>query len=495
MKFLSTALWWLIGLSILIGLGFGFYYMLIGGVGLWLLTLVSVYIISVVFSLFLFTQKRHEAAKLSWLTIMIIMPLFGHILFFAFGRRYSKRKLQKDYLLKENFQYEIMKENISINKDVEDFFIKQQYVSKRGIYNVDYKIFKSGIEAYRNLFNDLKTAKEFIHIEMYIFHQGEIYDEFKSIIIKKASEGVEVKIIVDDFGRWAMPWYEIKELAKKGIKVKIFNKVRFPFISSDDGFRSHRKMFIIDGKIAHIGGMNIGDEYASLNKMYGEWLDFQTKVTGEAIRSISLLFIQDWKEVAGEELSFSKYLKKTTGGKSQSILVEDSPEIHEQILNDSIVSWISKSKYKVTLVTPYFIPTPTIFDAIKRAAQSGVDVTIYIPGRADKNYVMVATMFWVKQATQYGVKFRYINETIVHSKIGVFDDKVAYFGSANIDMRSSYSQFEFISLVTGPVIKDLNNILSNYKLSSRPVVEKDFKMSWFKTKLVRTYVTIFSPLF
>ena len=495
MKFLSTALWWLIGLFILVGLGYGFYYMLSEGVGIWLLTLASVYILSVVFSLFLFTQKRHEAAKLSWLIIMITMPLFGHIIFFAFGRRYSKRKLQKEYLLKENFKYEVMKKNRTLSEDVEDFFIKQQNVSKRGIYNADYKIFRSGIEAYKNLFKDLKSAKEFIHIEMYIFHQGEIYDEFKSIIIKKASEGVEVKIIVDDFGRWAMPWYEIKELAKKGIKVKIFNKVRFPFISSDDGFRSHRKMFIIDGKMAHIGGMNIGDEYASLNKMYGEWLDFQTKVSGEAVKSISLLFIQDWKDVSGKQLSFNRYLKKTTGGKSQSILVEDSPEIHEQILNDSIVSWISKAKNKVTLVTPYFIPTPTIFDAIKRAAQSGVDVTIYIPGRADKNYVMIATMFWVRQAAQYGVKFRLMNETIVHSKIGLFDDKVAYFGSANIDMRSSYSQLEFISLVSGPVVKDLNSVLASYKASSRPVVEKDFKASWIKTKLVRTYVTIFSPLF
>ena len=465
------------------------------GVGVWLVTLISIYIISVVFSLFLFTQRRHDAAKLSWLLIMIALPIFGHIIFFAFGRRYSGREHQVTYLNKDNFKYEKLGVNKKASKSVQDTLMKQQAVSKRGIYDGDYEVFKSGVTAYETLFTDLKKAKKFIHIEMYIFHQGEIYDEFKSIVIEMAKKGVEVKIVVDDFGRWAMPWYEIKELEKRGITVKIFNKVRFPFISSDDGFRNHRKMFIIDGVIAHTGGMNIGDEYASLDKKYGEWIDFQCKVTGKAVRSISLLFLSDWERITKTKLDYNKYLLEKPGGSSQSVLIEDSPETFEPILSESIVSWISRAKKEITLVTPYFIPTPTIFDAIKRAAQSGVDVTIYIPGKSDKNYVMLATMFWVKEISKYGVKFRIMNETIIHSKIGVFDKEIAFFGSSNLDMRSSFSQFEFIMLVSGKVVNDINKTIDSYKVSSRFVTEADYKTSWIKGKIVRTYVTIFSPVF
>ena len=495
MKFITTALWWSIGLLILVGLGYGFFYMVDSGVGVWLVTLISIYIISVVFSLFLFTQRRHDTAKLSWLMIMIMIPIFGHILFFAFGRRFSGRENQITYLNKENFKHEKLGANNKVDKNVKDILMKQQMVSKRGIYDGDFEVFKNGIDAYERLFIDLKKAKKFIHIEMYIFHQGEIYDEFKSIVIEMAKKGVEVRIVVDDFGRWAMPWYEIKELEKMGINVKIFNKVRFPFISSDDGFRNHRKMFIIDGVIAHTGGMNIGDEYASLDKKYGEWIDFQCKVTGKAVRSISLLFIGDWERLTGKKLSYNKYLLEKSGGSSQAILIEDSPETFESILSDSIVSWISKAKKEITLVTPYFIPTPTIFDAIKRAAQSGVDVTIYIPGKADKNYVMLATMFWAKEISRYGVKFRIMNETIIHSKIGVFDKQTAYFGSSNIDMRSSFSQFEFIMLVSGKAVSDINNTIDTYRLSSKEVTQTDYKTSWIKGKIIRTYVTIFSPVF
>ena len=472
-----------------VGLGYGFYALYEMGLSVWLVILISIYALTSIFVVILFLQNRHPSAKLSWTVIMIVLPIFGHIIFFAFGQRFKYRKPQKEYLKKDSFKEETYKELPNTNP-----MNAQSNISKRGIYNAEFEIFKNGIHAYKKLFSDMRKAKEYIFIQQYIIHAGEIYDEFKDIITTKAKSGVKVKLIVDDFGRWAMPWHEIKLLQDCGIEIQIFGKVRFPFISSKNGYRTHRKQVIVDGKIAHVGGMNIGDEYANITKGYGKWADIQVSVQGEYINSLLLLFIDDWKIVSGETLDIAKYRKNKKHTGSKAILVEDSPEVIEPIISNSIAHWISSAQKEVTLATPYFIPTTTIFNAIKHASMSGVKVRIYIPHRADKKSVLLASLRWAEQLIPYGVEFIQTNDQFLHSKVGVFDNKYAYFGSANIDMRSAYSQFEFVTMVSGKVVKDITNIFKGYEKNSKIVTDDNFKHSWIVKKLIRLYTNLMSPI-
>ena len=489
MKFITTAIWWIIGLIIIVGLGYGFYALYIIGLSAWLVILITVYVLTSTFALLLFLQDRHSSAKISWLLIMIVFPIFGHIIFFAFGQRFKDRKLQKEYLKKHWFKHENYKEV----KNTSQLNI-QSNISKRGIYNADFKVYKNGIESYKAMFQDMRKAKKYILVQQYIIHSGEIYDEFKDIIIKKAQEGVDVKIIVDDFGRWAMPWHEIKVLQKLGIKIQIFGKVSFPFISSKNGYRSHRKSTIIDGRIAYMGGMNIGDEYANLSKQFGKWVDIQVSVKGEYINSLLLLFFDDWKKISNEELSIKDYRKAGKSFGSKALLVEDSPEIIEPIISNSIAQWILNAKEEVILATPYFIPTETIFAAIRMAAMSGVKVKIIIPDKSDKRYVMLASLCWAEKLIPYGVKFIKINDQFIHSKLGIFDNKYAYFGSVNIDARSAYAQFEFLTLTTGKVVEDLIAIVESYEKNSSVIGAEHFKRNWISKKFISLYTNLMSPI-
>ncbi|WKX02516.1 cardiolipin synthase [Candidatus Mycoplasma mahonii] len=454
-----------------------------------LLIILSFYLLTLIFNLLILIQNRHSEAKLSWIIVMTIFPVFGHIIFIIFGQRYKNRISKNDYYKKETFKLEKFnnKNDLIIQK-------KQSEISHRGIYSANIKIHRREQDIFNALFNDIKNANKFIHINYYILKPGEIYEHFKKILIKKAAQGVEIRFIVDDFGRWAMPWYEIKELEESGIRVAIFGKVYFPFIGSENGYRNHRKMVIIDGEKVHAGGINIADEYANLNKTYGVWLDYQSIITGEAVRSYSLLFIDDWQIVKKEKLDPKKYVLETTGGNSRNILVEDSPEINENIIEKSIVQWILNAEKSIKLTTPYFVPSHEIISALKTAAMSGVDITIYIPGKPDKKIVLIVSKYNASILSKYGIKFKETKDILIHSKIGVFDDCYAYFGTANIDLRSFYSQFEFLNLVSGPVIQEVNNLFEFYDKFAEDMVFKPINKFSLKGFLTRLAVFIFSPI-
>ena len=196
--------------------------------------------------------------------------------------------------------------------------------------------------------------------------------------------------------------------------------------------------------------------------------------------------------MTNKSLNIEKHLNETEVGKSKSILVEDSPEIKDPILQDSLVSWILNAKKSIKIVSPYFIPTEEIIAALRTASLSGVKVTIYMPGKPDKKLVLVASMSYAEILSKYGIKFKVAKNILVHSKLGIFDDKYAYFGTANIDNRSLYSQFEILNLVSGPIVKDIQNLISEYdKLSEVYTFRKTLKI---KGRFLRIVMKIFAPL-
>ena len=486
MKKFNNTIWYFLGIAFLFTIGYLFFMMYEIGYSITLVTLIAVYSVSSFFNLILFSQNRHTGAKLSWLIVMTILPFFGHIIFVIFGQRYSGRISIKEYRKKETFKYE--KYNIS-GLDIQN---KQAQISNRSVYPANMKLHKTGAEGFKALFRDLESAKNFIHLQYYIIKPGEIYEQLKQILISKVKSGVKVRFIIDDFGKWGMPWYEIKQLRDHGIEIGIYGKVRFPFIGSENGYRTHRKVAIIDGVSVHVGGINIADEYAHLNKKYGLWIDYQMTITGKAVRSYSLLFIDDWNMITRKSLDIKKYLNEKDFGKSKSILVEDSPEIKDPILQDSLVSWILNAKKSIKITTPYFIPTEEIFAALRTAALSGVKITIYIPGKPDKKLVLIASMNNAERLSKYGIKFKIARNILIHSKLAVFDNQYAYFGTANIDNRSLYSQFEIVNLVSGPIVKDIQNLINEYdKLSYVNIFNKSTKIS---SKFLGTIMKIFSPL-
>ncbi|CAM9101793.1 cardiolipin synthase [Mycoplasma marinum] len=474
------------------GIVYLFYTLYLFGVHWALVTFMAIYSVTAIWAIMVFGQVRHTAAKTSWLLMMILLPIIGLFIYLIFGRRFKGRKSLEEFHEEYKETYLIQEKSVKTDNVIMN---KQTKFSKTPILNADLKIYDNGMYAFKHMYDDLNKAKKFIHLNYYIIKSGEVWEELKEIFIRKISEGVEVRLIVDDFGRWALPWYEMIDLKKKGLKISIYDQVRFPFISSQNGCRSHRKYMSIDGKIGYTGGINLTDEYVNYSKNYGIWEDLVMRVEGQAVRSFSLQFINDWKLINKKVLDVEKYAPKIKSDfKNNAIHIEDSPEIRVPIMQDSLVHWISKAKKSIKLSTPYFIPTEEIMGALRHASLSGVEVKLYLPGAPDKKSAYEASKANARILEEYGVKVYIVKEKFIHTKAGIFDDKTAYLGTMNIDMRSFFSQFENLMLFEGEEVKKLIEVFKRYEKQSELLKAKPWQDMNIFQKAKTTLLRIVFPM-
>ncbi|MGL5205817.1 MAG: cardiolipin synthase [Metamycoplasmataceae bacterium] len=425
------------------------------------------------------------------------MPILGHIIFIFFGRKDEYQQSKLDY---EKIYKSFENENLSIgnNKDKLSYFERKiSSLIMRDWKESSFEIYKHGFEAYESLFRDIENAKHHIHIEMYIMKQSETYDQFKEILIKKANEGIEIKILIDDFGKWAFNDNEIDEMKDAGIAIVIFNKIKFPFLNIKQTFRLHRKVVIIDGNIVHTGGINISDEYFSYDKKYGYWVDINARVIGDICNDFSQLFLYSWFQITNERLSSKTYIltQKNDNMDSKSLFLEEGPNVKEYFLEKSLMHSISFSSKRIRLATPYFIPSKKILEQLQFALLEGVEVEIFIPGKADNKLILEATLYYLNDLILNGAKVYEMNNMFLHSKIGTFDDTLGYLGTINLDMRSLYSNYESLSYLTGKSVSDLDEIFDDYKKYANLVIPKHKKKGRPILYLINIFlVKLFSPL-
>ncbi|MDK2819668.1 MAG: cardiolipin synthase [Mycoplasmataceae bacterium] len=462
------------------------YFMLVVGV---------VYFLNIIISIWIFLTERNFESKISWLIFIIIFPIVGHICFIFFGRKekteFSRIEYEKQFKLYSNLSFHVENSN-----ETNYFKNKMSSLTKRNWKNSNVKIYKHCFEAYESLFQDIKNAKEYIHIELYIIKLSEIYEELKLLLIQKINEGVEVRMIIDDFGKWSFSDDEISSMKREGIKIEIFNKINFPFINMKQSFRLHRKIFIIDGIIGYTGGMNISDEYSSFDKKYGYWVDINVKITGDTCNDFSQLFLFDWAQFKNEKLDTNKYItkQKNEATNSQSLFLEEGPNVSEYILEKSLINCISFSNKRIRIATPYFIPSKKIIEQFKFALLEGVDIEIFVPGLADKRYILEATRIYLNDLILSGAKVYELKNMFIHSKMGTFDDTYGYIGTINWDMRTFYSNYESLNFLSGDVIKEMNDIFDDYKKKSTLLLPILKKPGSIKNLFKKLLIKILSPL-
>ncbi|MGX9358557.1 cardiolipin synthase [Mycoplasma sp. 128] len=430
-------------------------------------TLAAIYFLNLIFNIIVFTQDRPNETRQSWIIVFISLPLIGHILYIIFGQKYSKVLSFEDYVkernsfLQNNKTYEL---NESINCE------KLQKIAKmnaKNIYPAKIITFDNGHFFFQELFNQLKKAKKFIFLETYIIKPGEIFEELKQILISKVSEGLEVKIIVDDFGSWDLPRSTFKELENLGIKIVQFEKIPFPFITGNANYRSHRKFVIIDGNYVFTGGCNISDEYANFSKKYGIWKDANISLQGPIVEYYTRLFGYDWYKQSGKKIgNIESYFLASNNEHNEYenaiTTIEDGPACDFPFIESTMIKMLSEADKSIKLSTPYFIPSKRLSMALSDALAQGIDITLYIPGLWDKAYVYFATISCLKPLIKLGLKVKLVKNCFLHSKIALVDDELAYLGTLNLDHRSFYTQFEVTNFYSGEATKDIKYIFETY---------------------------------
>ncbi|SCB02324.1 Cardiolipin synthase [Bacillus mycoides] len=308
----------------------------------------------------------------------------------------------------------------------------------------DFRLYTYGNDLYDALFTDIKQAKHHVHVLFFIVKNDDISRTFLKLLIDKAQEGIEVRLLLDRFGSHYLSKEAIYSLQKHGVSFSFCHKVKFPFPFFSANQRNHRKITVIDGKIGYIGGFNIGEEYLGHNQRLGLWRDYHLRLTGEGIQDLQKQFLHDWLDDTDQNLlDSSLYFPMQQPG---TILHRFIPT-DGAYLQNTFLHLIESTKKELFIGTPYFIPGKKIMNALLKARKRGVQITILVPQKADHALVREAKFPYCRKLIQAGCNIYAFQQGFFHAKIIIVDDHTCDIGTANFDMRSIYINHEINCLL------------------------------------------------
>ena len=310
------------------------------------------------------------------------------------------------------------------------------------------RVLNNGTVTFDEIKAALRGARSSIHLEYYIIEDDPLGREIAEILIGKAREGVEVRLIYDDVGSWGLSRRYIRHLRNAGVEVQCFMRVVFPWLTSKVNYRNHRKILVVDGHIGFTGGINIAQRYLTGTKM-GPWRDTHLKLEGEAVRMLQIVFMTDWYFVSKQQLTdHAKYLPPTTVRDECLVQIATSgPDSDWASIMQAFFAAITRAQHHIYISSPYFTPNEAVLTAIKVAALSGIDVRIMIPSRSDSKIVYWASRSYIGELIDANVKVYLYRKGFNHSKLIMIDGVFASVGTANMDMRSFEDNFEVSAII------------------------------------------------
>lgn len=477
--------------------------------GDWIVGSVSVlFTLSIIFiCIVIFLENRHPSHTITWLVVLGGFPLIGFFFYLLFGRNIKKRRLfEKKALLDEKAFLEIEGNQSTYQEKVDHMGDHQQLLFKLAhrlghspiSFSTKTKALTDGIETFEHIFQEIKKAKHHIHLEYYIVRDDQVGQELKNVLIEKAKEGVEIRFLYDAVGCWKLSKEYIKELGKSRIEMVPFLPVRIPFLNNKINFRNHRKIVVIDGEVGFVGGLNVGDEYLGKNSYFGYWRDTHLLIKGEAVRTLQMIFLQDWYYMTDKRLLPHMYLSskpetlEETGGVQ---LIASGPDNKWDVIKNLFFSMIISAKESIWIASPYFVPDEDILTALKVAALSGIDVRLLVPKRPDKKVVYYASRSYFPELLEAGVKVYEYEKGFLHSKIIIVDYELASIGTANMDMRSFHLNFEVNAFLyrTGSTQKLVDAYMNDIN-HSREIILEQFSKRSLPVKLFESGARLMSPL-
>ena len=412
-------------------------------------------VLALIFVLYIITKQDESTYKILWLLVILTFPLPGALLYLLFGNKRTtkplKKRLDKSPLPDDKGDSSAAYEKLSS----ENIRLAQTFKwveNKTGFLpfeNRTAKYYPLGDEMFPDMLEDMKKAERFIFVEYFIIENGLMWDSMVDILAERAANGVDVRVMYDDLG--SISTYtrrDAEALKKKGIRCVSFNPLIV--IKGTLNCRDHRKMLIIDGRVAYSGGVNLADEYINHIEKHGHWKDIGFRLTGESVGNYVRMFAQFWNAFAGEHIPDEYLTSLPAPDKSSSdgliLSYYDSPLRPDAVSNELYVDLLSQAKESAWFFTPYLMPGNALLDAFVRAARRGVDVRIIMPGVPDKKLVYRMSRSFYPVLLEAGVKIYEYTPGFVHAKACVIDGKVGAVGTVNLDYRSLFLHFENNSL-------------------------------------------------
>ncbi|MBQ6334508.1 MAG: cardiolipin synthase [Erysipelotrichaceae bacterium] len=459
---------------------------------------------SAIIILMIIKNSRHLSSDILWIILIGVLPILGSFLYLFLGANLIISKTYRAIKESTDSNMRYYNQDQRVMKQLKELYPKNygqfEYISKADGYpfykNTGFDYYPFGEEGFPIMLEEMRKAEKFIFLEYFIIEPGRMWDAMLEIMEEKVKQGVEVRVMYDDLGSFfVLPASYAKVLEAKGIKCMPFNRISL-ILNIIINHRDHRKLMVIDGKVAFSGGINLADEYINAIVKYGRWKDNVIRIKGEAVWSYTIMFLTHWNALRKEDRTFLSYRSEPIRGELDGYIApySETPlddEIHAQNIYVNILNQAIDHCY---ICTPYLIIDTDMINTLILAARRGVDVRLVTPGIPDKKMVYMITRSYYYQLIKGGVKVYEYDPGFVHAKVFEADDMVATVGTVNLDYRSLYLHFENGTYLYGSEkIKDIRKDLESMMEEGHQVSLKEARNGPLK-EFFLGILRLFAPL-
>ena len=464
-------------------------------------------VLSVIVVIFIINGEGNTSFKITWMLLILITPIVGTAFYgymkMELGTTFLKKRLKdlskstKTYMLQDKEVLEELRLSKPANANLASYMTNQ--IAFPTCRNTTVKYFASGEEKFEELKKQLKQAEEYIFMEYFIVEKGSMWQEVLDILKEKVWQGVEVRFMYDGMcSLYLLPTHYDKELRRAGIKCKQFNPVR-PVLTSYQNNRDHRKICVIDGKVAFTGGINLADEYINVKERFGHWKDTAIMVEGEAVQSFTMMFLEMWNITEKREEAYERYLtpKESEIKRELGFVIPyaDSPFDEQNVGEHVYLHILNHAKKYVHIMTPYLIIDDDMLSALQYVAQCGIEVIIIMPHIPDKWYAFAVARTYYECLMKAGVQIYEYTPGFVHAKVFVSDNDTATVGTINLDYRSLYHHFECGAfLYNNPVVWDIEKDFQETLKKCQRITMQDVKNRNWMEKICGRVLRLIAPL-
>ncbi len=491
----------------------------------WPVISVILNLLSIILLVYVVNRDLNPAFKLSWAIPMCVFPLFGGLLYLYVEGNLATIAIKKSINRRIEETRPYLQQDKEIRKRLNEkscsLSAVSRYVENAGGFptydNTKIRYFPFGEDKFADLLQELEKAEHFIFLEYFIIYEGATWESVLEILKRKAACGVEVRLMYD--GTCAingLPKGYENRLQAAGIRTRIFLPA-VPLFSTHQNHRDHRKILVIDGRVAYNGGINLADEYANITHPYGCWKDTAVKIEGDAVKSFTVMFLQLWYSIGPESNKkyvpgdYLKYLPEPPAGKEPAIEEDgkakgksedgyvmpygDGPNSSHNLAENVYLDIMNRANRYIHVMTPYFINDNDVVRAFKYAAERGTDVKLIVPHIPDKRIIYDVTRTYYVALLRAGVRIYEYTPGFVHAKVVVSDDNKAVVGSINFDFRSLYHHFECATYIyRNPVIADIEADFQKTLESCQEVTMEYYKAIPWQHRLLGKVLNLFAPL-
>ena len=462
--------------------------------------------LSIIVILSLVNDNRSPSYKLAWVSIAMLMPVAGHIMYMLWGKPGATKKLEREIMTRMKRGLKYLEENQAI---LEEFEAKYPDKARmvRYMSNCNFPMYKNnkisyypmGEEVFQAIFKDIEKAERFVLINFYIVAEGAIWDRLHEILKRKIEQGVEVKFLYDDFGAALRTEKYFKQnLEAEGFEVRVFNPIHRYTEKLYMNYRSHQKIMVIDGNIGYTGGFNLADEYANIVERFGVWKDNGIRMEGEGVWGLTVTFLQMWDVCSkGDFVEYENYFptKKFPPSNVYTHVISDGPANNPDNPIESVYQQMIHSARKyVYITTPYLIIEDYMKDTLIQAVKSGVDVRIITPNIPDKKGVKLLTNYNYGLLLKNGVRIFEYTPGFIHAKT-IINEDCGIIGTINMDYRSFYLHYENgVWMAENEIIEIIKKDLVKTMEISHEITYEEWKKRPLKWRIYQPLLNLFSTL-